>query len=428
MAYVPTTVVEVRAWGSSVGAVSRTRNGYSFQYEPGWKRSHVELSPLLMPSGDRTAIYSFPRLNDETFQGLPPMIADALPDKFGNSVVDAWLSLQGIDRSQITPLDRLAYLGGRGMGALEFIPDSGPSELAPTALDMGELITAARAVVTGTIDSEANAVAALTQIVSVGTSAGGARAKALININRETQEIRSGQSLPESSEDAWLLKFDGVGVDQQLGESQQYTRIEYAYSLMARAAQITMAPTRLLPENGRSHFLTQRFDRKGSHRLHMQSLCGLNAIDFNLRETNEYAQLFTAASALNLGEEALVQIFRRMAFNVAAANHDDHSKNHSFLLSEGGNWDLSPAYDVTYARDASNIWLNQHLMGVNGKFGDIGRNDLLHVADRFAIPGAKRALVEVGEALDSWAEFATTAGVTTTAIDRIGADFINLRA
>lgn len=427
MPYEPTTVVEVVAWGRSVGAISNTRGGYGFQYAPAWKRAGVELSPLLMPTTARRPIFTFRGLNDQTFHGLPPMLADALPDKFGNSLVDAWLSAQGIDRTQITPLDRLAYLGQRGMGALEFVPDRGPNAPVPTSLDIAQLISAARAVVAGTLEDDQHAADALTQIISVGTSAGGARAKAVVNINDKTQEIRPGQTVPGAGEQAWLLKFDGVGVDRQLGDSQQYTRIEYAYSLMVRAAGITMAPTRLLPENGRSHFLTRRFDREDSTRIHMQSLCGLSAVDFNLIATNDYAQLFTAAQTLGLEENAMTEIFRRMVFNVAAANHDDHSKNHSFLLRDGGEWELSPAYDVTYARDSTNVWLNQHLMSVNGKFADIRRPDLLAVADRFAIPGAKRAIAEVADALSSWPEFAAEAGLDSKIVDGIGKEFTDLR-
>jgi serine/threonine-protein kinase HipA len=426
--YTATTVVEVRAWGRLVGAVSAARGGYGFEYDPAWKAGQVELSPLLMPTTlTRRRVFTF-RLNDETFHGLPPMIADALPDKFGNSLVDAWLATQGINRSQISPLDRLAYLGQRGMGALEFIPDRGPAALPLTALDMGELIAAARAVVTGTIDDDVNAENALTQIIAVGTSAGGARPKAVVNINDETHEIRPGQTMPSPGERAWLLKFDGVGDDLQLGQSNQYTRTEYAYSLMIRAAGITMGPTRLLEENGRSHFLAQRFDRVDGNRIHMQSLCGLNAVDFNLRGTNDYAQLFTAAREVDLDEDTMVEIFRRMVFNVAASNNDDHSKNHSFLLRDGGQWELSPVYDVTYAKSADSIWLNQHLMSVNGRFSEIGRSDLLAVADRFAIPSAKRAIAEVIDALDSWTDFAAHAGLPADVAERISKDFVRLRA
>lgn len=426
MAYTAATVVEVKIWGATVGAVSANRGQFEFQYAPAWRRTGIELSPLLMPAGSSRTRFTFAALNPETFYGLPPLLADALPDKFGNALVDAWLATQGVARSQITPLDRLAYLGGRGMGALEFVPDSGPTAPRPTALDLGELIVAARAVVAGTLGTDTETNGALTQIISVGTSAGGARAKAVVNIDDVTGEIRPGQSMPGPNEESWLLKFDGVGADRQLGESEQYTRIEYAYSLMAAAANIRMAPTRLLPENGRAHFLTRRFDRANGTRIHMQSLCGINAVDFNLRGTNDYGQLFTTAASLGLDEEARVEIFRRMVFNVAASNHDDHSKNHSFLLPESGRWSLSPAYDITYAQDAKSAWLNQHLMSVNGVFTDISRGDVLAVADRFAVPGAKRIIGEVADALGSWSEFAVEAGVSASVADDVARDFVSL--
>lgn len=427
MVYVPVTVLEVRAWGQTVGAVSAGLQGYLFEYAPTWRRSAMELSPLLMPTDDRRSVFSFPSLNRDTFYGLPPMLADALPDKFGNALVDASLAAQGIDRNQITPLDRLAYLGSRGMGALEFVPDNGPSVPRQTALDIGELVSVARNVLSGTLGSDSETSSALSQIISVGTSAGGARPKAIVNINDETAEIRPGHNLPAAGEEAWLLKFDGVGMDRQLGESQKYTRIEYAYSLMMRAAGITMAPTRLLHENGRAHFLTKRFDRDGAKRIHLQSLCGLNAVDFNMRETNDYGQLFAAANGLQLGEQAMVEIFRRMVFNIAASNHDDHSKNHSFILAENEAWKLSPAYDVTFTHDATNIWTDKHLMGVNGIFANISRKEVLAVADRFSVPNALRTINEVEDALQSWTEFAAAAELAPDVTSDLADQFVSLK-
>lgn len=431
MVYQPVSVVEVRVWGQTVGAISEVGGAYGFQYTPAWRRGGIELSPLLMPLSSRTSVFRFPGLGRETFQGLPPMTADALPDRFGNSIIDAWLAADGIDRAQITPLDRLAYLGSRGMGALEFVPDRSPAAPVPTALELASLIETARAAVSGTLDDDRHSADALRQIISVGTSAGGARAKAVVTIDDATGEIRPGHALPRPGEGSWLLKFDGVGADHQLGESQQYTRIEYAYSLMARAAGIRMPETRLLAENGRAHFLTRRFDRvlttQGAERWHLQSLCGLAAVDFTLRGTNDYAQLFTAAAALGLSDDDRTEIFRRMAFNVAAANHDDHSKNHAFLLPPDGDWQLSPAYDITYARDADNIWLRQHLMSVGGRFTDITRADLLAVADRFAVPGAKAALRQVDDALDAWGSFAAEAGVRDEVAAAIGREFTRVR-
>jgi serine/threonine-protein kinase HipA len=426
MAYQPATVVEVRAWGKTVGAVAGSGGQYEFQYDPSWKRTGIDLSPLLMPVGSSRSRFSFPALGEQTFHRLPPLLADALPDKFGNAIVDAWLATQGVAKSTITPLDRLTYLGSRGMGALEFVPDSGPTAPRPSALDLNELVTAARAAVAGTLSDETTTHHALNQIISVGTSAGGARPKAVVNINDVTGEIRPGQTIPGPDETAWLLKFDGVGEDIQLGESRQYTRIEYAHSEMARAAGITMTETRLLRENGRAHFLTRRFDRDGGDRIHMQTLCGIDAVDFNLRDTNDYAQLFTVANQLGLDADARTQIFRRMAFNVAASNHDDHSKNHSFLLKQGGAWELAPAYDVTFAHDAESVWLNQHLMSVNGKFADITRKDLLAVADRFNIPGAKSALADVRGATESWEQFASGADLGRNVVEDVRRGFVGI--
>jgi serine/threonine-protein kinase HipA len=424
MAYQPATVVEVRAWDKTVGAVAGGSGQYEFQFDPAWKRTGIDLSPLLMPAGSSRSRFSFPALGEQTFHRLPPMLADALPDKFGNAIVDAWLATQGVAKSSITPLARLAYLGGRGMGALEFVPDSDPTAPRPSALDLNELVTAARAAVAGTLSDETTTHHALNQIISVGTSAGGARPKAVVNVDDVTGEIRPGQTIPTPDETAWLLKFDGVGEDIQLGESRQYTRIEYAYSEMARAAGITMTETRLLRENGRAHFLTRRFDRDGSDRVHMQTLCGIDAVDFNLRETNDYAQLFTVANQLGLDADARTQIFRRMAFNVAASNHDDHSKNHSFLLRQGGAWELAPAYDITFAHDAQSVWLNQHLMSVNGKFADITRKDVLAVADRFNVPGAKVALADVRSTTASWEQFAADADLGRNVIDDVRGGFV----
>jgi serine/threonine-protein kinase HipA len=425
MAYIPATVVEVRAWGRTVGAVSGPPGDYTFEYAPEWRRTGAELSPLLMPR-ERRGLYRFANLARETFYGLPPMLADALPDRFGNSVIDAWMATQGVSRTELTPLDRLTYIGSRAMGALEFVPDTGPGMPEPTALDLSELIEAARAAVAGTLGTEDEARSALAQIISVGTSAGGARPKAVVNIDDATGVIMPGHDLPGPGQQAWLLKFDGVGADHQLGRSQKYTRIEYAYSNMARAAGIDFPETRLLHENGRAHFLTRRFDRVAGRRIHMQSLCGLAAVDFNLIATNDYAQLFTAIDELGLDADARTEAFRRMAFNVAAANHDDHSKNIAFLLPEGGSWSLAPAYDVTYAHDAANAWLDRHLMGVGGEFSDIDRRDLMAIADRFVIPGARAAIHAVNDAVDAWGQFAHDAGLGAADIDVIAADLRTL--
>jgi serine/threonine-protein kinase HipA len=422
LAYAPVGIVEVRAWGRTVGALapSSRRGAFAFEYDPAWVRSGLELAPVLMPSS-RT-VFTFPGLSEETWQGLPPMIADSLPDRFGNAIVDAWLARNGIDRDSVTALDRLAYLGSRGMGALEFVPDREPRLPPPTALRLSDLVLSARRAVEGTLATEGESQAALRRIIDVGTSAGGARAKAIVNIDRQTDEVRSGHLAPEPGFEPWLLKFDGVGADDQLGPGQNYGRIEYAYSLMARAAGITMSETRLLEENGRAHFMTRRFDRMdGDIRLHLQTLCATDALDFNAIGVNDYAQYLARVAAL--APAGLEQAYRRMVFNVAAANRDDHTKNFAFLMTERGEWSLAPAYDITHAANPESLWLRAHLMSVNGRFADIRRSDLLAVADRFAVPGAVSIFADVNAALDSWPEFAARAGLSDTQRVLVARDF-----
>lgn len=427
MAYISVDIIEVLAWGKRVGAIApgRQRDAYSFEYDPGWIASGIEVAPALMPLA-RT-IYAFPGYPFDTYQGLPPMIADSLPDRFGNSIVDAWLARTGIAADRVTALDRLAYLGNRGMGALEFRPDRSPSLPPPTAIDLGQLVLSARRAVTGSLASQDESQIALRRIIEVGTSAGGARAKAIVNVNPATDEIRSGHVDADSGFEPWLLKFDGIGADEQLGPGRNYGRVEYAYSLMARAAGIQMSPTRLLEENGRAHFMTKRFDRlDDGTRLHLQSLCGMDGLDFNAIGVNDYAEYFGRIVALGLPADDLEQAFLRMAFNVIASNCDDHTKNVAFLMSPDGAWSLAPAYDVTHAYSPSSRWLSQHLMSVNGKFRDITRRDLLTVADRFGIEGAAAAIGAVRDAVGSWPEFAASAGLADDLADVVAGDFVAL--
>jgi serine/threonine-protein kinase HipA len=311
-------------------------------------------------------------------------------------------------------------MGKRGMGALEFRPQRGPATRTATAFELGDLVSTARQALTGQWISASDTAAALRTIIEVGTSAGGARAKAVVAWNPTTQEMRSGQvDAPEGFEH-WLLKFDGMGRDRELGASQDYGRIEFAYHRMARACGITMTDCRLLEENGRAHFMTRRFDREGrNHKHHVQTLCAMAHLDFRRRGTNSYAQLFQCIRQLGLPREDLVEAFRRMVFNVLARNCDDHTKNISFRLRQGEKWRLAPAYDMTFAHNPRGEWTNQHLMSVNGKFKDFTRDDLLAEADRFAIGEARSIIDEVGKATARWREFATEAGVAATEVDRI---------
>jgi len=419
--YKPVPAIEVRIWGKEVGAVALDPKlgCYAFEYDRRFIASGIELAPLTMPLAKAREPFVFTDLPELTFKRLPAMLADALPDDFGNSLIDAWMAGRGVAKSQITPLDRLAYMGKRGTGALEFRPSRSPASTSTTAIKLSRLIESARAAVRGEIGSDRLAKAALAQIIQVGTSAGGARAKAAIAWNPATHEIRSGQFEVDPGFEHWLLKFDGMGADKELGGSQDYGRIEYAYFLMAQAAGVKMSPSRLLEEGERAHFMTRRFDREGNKKHHLQTLCAMAHLDYKQRASHDYSQLFLTMNAILTGYNALEEAFRRMAFNVMAANCDDHTKNVSFLLREGKPWELAPAYDVTHAHNPRGEWTHQHLMAVNGKFFGITRNDLLTVADRFGIGTAPQVLKQVGEAVSAWPDFAAKAGIGPTGIRRI---------
>lgn len=412
--YSPVSIVEVRIWRKAVGAVALDpRLGYyAFEYQPAFVRSGIELAPLTMPLAAASEPFVFVDLPELTYRRLPGMLADALPDDFGNTLIDAWMAREGVATPQITSLDRLAYMGKRGLGALEFKPPLGPTASKPsTAVELSALVESARRAVQGDIETDAHAQAALSQIIQVGTSAGGARAKAVVAWNPATGEIRAGQFDVQPGFEHWLIKFDGMGVDERLGVSQHYGRIEYAYHLMAGAAGITMSPCRLLEEHGRAHFMTKRFDRDGNTKHHVQTLCGLAHLDYRQKATHDVSQVLVTIDRLGLGYAAKEEAFRRIAFNVIAANCDDHTKNVSFLLREGGGWELAPAYDVTYAYNPKGEWTYQHLMSVNGKFAAISRADLMTVADRFGVGTAPRVLQQVNEVVSSWPDFARQANL-----------------
>lgn len=421
--YRPVDLIEVRAWGSTVGGVSADpRLGYYvFEYDPKWQASGIELAPLTMPLGQ--ALHVFPLLSEPTFKRLPAMLADALPDDFGNALIDAYLAKEGVPKEAITPLDRLAYMGERGMGALEFKPARGPRHRKATAIEISRLVASSRQVLSGKFDGDRETEAAIMNLIKVGTSAGGARAKAVIAWNPDTNEIRSGQLPTDPGFDYWLLKLDGVGKDHELGTGGSYGRIEFAYSCMAKAAGIAMSECRLLEEQGRAHFMTRRFDRQGGTKQHIQTLCAMQNLDYKQRGTHDYNQYFQTIGALGLPVSALEEGFRRMVFNVLAANCDDHTKNLSFLMEKKGKWQLAPAYDVTHAYNPGGEWTYQHLMSVNGKFHHITRADLEAVGDRFLVPGYRRIVNRVADAVMRWPEYAAVAGLSPGEANRIREDF-----
>ena len=421
----------VHLWGTRIGAVAwdPERELGRFEYDPEFLESGIEVAPLAMPLSRE--VYAFPELGREAFRGLPGLLADSLPDRFGNALIDAWLARQGRTPDSFDPVERLCYVGRRGMGALEYQPELARGADRSERLDVASLVELAGRVLAerGTFHSELTDEVderALQSILQVGTSAGGARAKAVIAWNPETGEVRSGQVATRAGFSHWILKFDGVsGVDErELGEGRGYGRIEYAYHLMARAAGIEMQPCRLLEEGGRAHFLTRRFDRTDEgDKLHMQSLGALLHLDFNLAGAHSYEQALGAIRRLGLGMEAVEQQFRRAVFNVLAWNRDDHVKNIAFLMDRSGRWSLSPAFDLTFAHNPAGRWTGRHQMSLAGRREDIGDEDFEQLG-RTASMGRGRAAAIVGEvreALDGWPEHARRAEVPAESAATIGA-------
>jgi serine/threonine-protein kinase HipA len=412
-------IAEVRLWDRTIGAVVLDAGAdvAAFEYDAAFRRSGVELSPLVMPLSDR--VYEFPTLSRATFHGLPGLLADSLPDRFGNALIDAWLATTGRSPQSFGPVERLCYTGTRGMGALEFAPGLGPKPRKATAIDVDTLVQLASDVLTQRSDLREHfhgteRAKALQEILRVGTSAGGARAKAVIAWNRTTNEVRSGQIAAGDGFDYWLLKFDGVSGnrDKEMEDPKGYGAIEYAYHLMAIAAGITMSECRLLEENGRRHFMTRRFDRlAGGEKLHMQSLGALAHFDFNQAGAHAYEQALLTIRQLELPAAAAEEQFRRMVFNIVARNQDDHVKNIAFLMDKRGAWSLAPAFDVTYSYNPNGAWTSTHQMTLNGKRDGFTLHDF-DVGAKAAVLKRGRAsqiLDDVLTAARRWPEFAAAA-------------------
>lgn len=429
------TDARVNLWGRTIGAVSwdaRQSLGV-FQYTPEFSASAVEPSPVVMRKGEPS--YAFPgnrgRGNDESaFLGLPGMLSDSIPDKFGNALIDRWLVLQGRQPGSMDPVERLCYVGKRGMGALEYTPAIPKGSNRAVAVEIDALVGLAnqvldqRAALDGSLDDNKQG---LEDILRVGTSAGGARAKAVLAWNATTGEFRSGQlDAPEGFEH-WLLKFDGVdeAADREISEPRGYGRIEYAYYLMASACGITMMPSRLHEEGGRAHFMTRRFDRAGDKKLHVQSLCALCHYDFNRARAYSYEQAIQACRQLALGTSDIEQQVRRALFNVVARNQDDHTKNIAFVMNPAGEWRLSPAFDVAYAFNPSGIWTSEHQMSLGGKTDHFTQDDLIDFARYAGLKKhtANQVLAEVSDAVSGWQKFASEAGVDDSSAHKIEKSF-----
>ena len=423
------TYAEVTLWGRTIGAVALEdgRNIADFEYDAAFARSGIEISPLMMPLSTR--VYAFPELSLKTFHGLPGLLADSLPDTFGHALIDAWLATQGRPPESFNAVERLGYVGERSTGALAFSPVLGPKKRPSTRIQIDKLVELASEVLT-----QRNHLAvsfagrhkekALMDLLSVGTSVGGARAKAIVAWNPATNELRSGQIDAGEGFEYWLLKYDGVkgNRDKELEAPQGYGAIEYAYSKMATDTGITMNACRLFGENNRRHFMTRRFDRLANgEKLHMQSLCAMAHYDFNSAGAYAYEQALFVTRQLGLSMDAVEELFRRMVFNIIARNQDDHVKNISFLMDKTGAWSLSPAYDVTYSYNPSGAWTASHQMTMNGKRDDFTMDDFRACAKTAALKrGRGEAIIEdVRAVVSHWRDYADDTGVPAAWRDRI---------
>lgn len=422
---------EVRIWGELAGAIrwDDAQKLGSFQYYPDFLKKGYDLSPIKMPLSQGSRVHNFPELRpgrgqtEDTFKGLPGLLADALPDKYGNKLIDTWLAQQGRPAHSMNPIEKLCFIGNRGMGALEFEPAVIPKTTPHKTLEIGSLIDTAKKMLNErenfltdlSIDEEK----AMRDVLKIGTSAGGARPKAVIAYHPITGEIASGQATAKKGFEHWLIKLDGVS-GEQFGESSGWGRVEYAYHLMAKDCGITMSPCKLLEENGRAHFMTKRFDREGNTKHHLQTLCGLQHFDFNDMYGYSYEQVFQTMRILRLPYPDAEQMYRRMVFNVLATNYDDHTKNFSFMLRQGADqWELAPAYDLCYSYDPTNHWVSQQTLSIRSKRLDISHEDLLHIAKENNIKKAKHIIAQIRDTVSQWLDYAQQAGVRKDLTEQI---------
>jgi serine/threonine-protein kinase HipA len=433
-------VAEITIWGKLAGAVAwEAERGYAiFEYEPKFKSLGWDLAPLKMPVSEARNQYSFPELRKEknseydTFKGLPGLLADALPDKYGNQLINLWLAQQGRPPDSMNPVEMLCFIGTRGMGALEFQPAVINESKRAFSVEIDSLVATAQKMLNQREVFIANLKKdeeqAVWDIIKMGTSAGGARPKALIAWNPITGEVKSGQTKAPKGFEHWLIKLDGVS-DVQLGSSHGYGRVEMAYCNMAMACGIDMMPSRLLEENGRAHFMTKRFDRDaGENKYHIQTFCALKHFDYNQNNSFSYEQLFQCMRELKLNYADAEQMFRRMVFNVIARNCDDHTKNFSFLLKPGCAWELAPAYDVCHAFRPGSEWVSQHALSVNGKRKNITKKDLLVIGESIRCKKAKEIVEEISDTVNQWHRFADEVQVKPMLRDEIAKTLLNLKS
>jgi serine/threonine-protein kinase HipA len=416
-----TTLAEVYIWGTLIGFISWDEKSEfsSFEYEQDFLNAPVEPSPLMMPK--RKGVFSFRELSKESYKGLPGMLSDSLPDKFGNALIDVWLAVKGRKAGSFNPVERLCYIGERGMGALEFKPAKYKGRTSDVPIDIKDMVELASQILTDREKFEENLKhedgkkinEALTNLLVIGTSAGGARAKCLIAYNQKTGEVRSGQIKTTSDFSYWLLKLDGVSnnKDKELRDPKGFGRIEYAYHLMAKDCDIEMTDCRLLHENESAHFMTKRFDRTdGGEKLHMQSLCAMAHYDFNMAGAYSYEQALQVIRDVvtKNTKQVLEQQFRRTIFNIIGRNQDDHTKNIAFLMNKKGEWSLSPAFDVTYSFNPQGKWTNKHQMSLNGKRDGFTMSDFFEFADKADLKKtqAKKIIEQIIEVVSHWEIYA----------------------
>lgn len=421
---------EVKIWGELAGAVRWDKEqqlGY-FQYDPKFLQKAWDLSPIKMPIEAGSRIYSFPELRkgrgetENAFKGLPGLLSDALPDKYGNRLINVWLAREGRPENSMNPVEKLCFIGSRGMGALEFEPAQIKTGQNSFSLQTESLVEIAQKILNhrekflSSIGK--NEEKAMMEILKIGTSAGGARPKAVIAFNPVSKEVRSGQGKAPKDFEHWLIKLDGVS-GEQFEESLGWGCVEYAYYLMAKDCGIHISECQLLEENGRAHFMTKRFDREGNIKHHVQSLCGIQHFDFNDMYGFSYEQVFQTMRLLHLTYPEAEEMFRRMVFNVLASNYDDHTKNFSFILKKDENWRLAPAYDLCFSFDENNHWVSKQTLSVNGKRLNITKADLMTIAKDNNIKKGEKIINEVNLVVKSWNQYAKQAGVRNDLKERI---------
>ena len=420
-------VAKVRMFGQNIGTFvwDDSYRVARFEYDNDFVGKGIEPSPIMMPV-QQGRIYSFGSLNWDTFNGLPGMLADSLPDTYGRALFDQWLTLTG--RTTSNPVESLCFLGQRCMGALEFEPATGPSSDVNMKFEIDSLIDVAREALSNKKDFGVNLdvdrKAAIAEILRLGTSAGGQRAKAIIAYNKETGEVRSGQISAPEGFDYYLIKLDGVTAEAGFKETENFGRLEYSFSELVKNCGIDMTECSLIEENGRAHFLTKRFDRENGRKIHMQTLCGMAHYDFRLKNGHSYEQAFNVMRRLRLPYSQAQEMFRRIVFNVVVRNQDDHTKNISFLMDPSGQWRLSPAYDMGFAYNPKGAWTATHQMSINGKFDNITRADLLSLANANNIKNASEIIDQVCETTAGWPELAKNLGVPQKMIDSIVPDML----